>query len=765
MDQQSLRELEYRCIQEQPPWCSAACPLHVDVRAFTAQAAAGKWDAARKILERTMPFPGILGRICDHPCENVCKRLEVDEAVAVGALERCCIENSTPQSRPLVLPGKKGEAAVFGAGLAGLTVALDLARKGFRVSLRYPGETFGAGLTGLAVPKEEFDQAAALLKRIKVDLREAEIPDQAALDRLLENGLAVFLDLDEPAARVLAEGETPDAATLVLRRSGLFAGGGPDPEGGYSPIRQVADGRRASGGMDRFLQKVSLTAQRETEGPQETRLYTNIEGVAPAPRIIPADPGAGLSGEEGRAEAGRCLRCECMECVKACVYLENYKGYPKLYARQIYNNESIVKGHHKSNKMIDSCALCGQCEVVCPNDFSMANLCLSVRESMVRRGKMPPSAYDFALEDLRFNMGPHFALAQNAPGAEQCAYAFFPGCQLAGSAPNHVESVYDWLREALDDSVGLILGCCGAPALWAGERELFGRTLDALRKMIRPLGAPTLVTACSTCYDTLRRHAPDVNTTSLWEIMDRTGATPSPAPGRVPAALAVHDPCTTREHPKLRAAARSLAGKCGVEVQELPYNNELTSCCGYGGLMSCANPGLAREVAERRAQQHSGDYLAYCAMCRDVFASTGKRVWHLLDLLFPEAAGENPAARSSTGFSERRENRSRLRRNMLKALWGEEAGLMEPHEAVNIAMDADVASRMEDRRILKEDLQRVILHAQETGLRLQDPTSGRYLAYHRPVRVTYWVEYAPEEDGYRVFNAYSHRMALEGDRQ
>ena len=71
MEQAELRELEARCIQEEAPWCTAACPLHVDVRTFMAQAAAGDWAAARKTLERAMPLPGVLGRLCDHPCEAV----------------------------------------------------------------------------------------------------------------------------------------------------------------------------------------------------------------------------------------------------------------------------------------------------------------------------------------------------------------------------------------------------------------------------------------------------------------------------------------------------------------------------------------------------------------------------------------------------------------------------------------------------------------------------------------------------------------------
>ena len=88
MDQQELRELEYRCIQEEPPWCTADCPLHVDARALAGFIGQERWTDAWKVLRKRMPLPGILGRICDAPCESRCKRGEAGDAIHIGALER-----------------------------------------------------------------------------------------------------------------------------------------------------------------------------------------------------------------------------------------------------------------------------------------------------------------------------------------------------------------------------------------------------------------------------------------------------------------------------------------------------------------------------------------------------------------------------------------------------------------------------------------------------------------------------------------------------
>jgi len=79
---------------------------------------------------------------------------------------------------------------------------------------------------------------------------------------------------------------------------------------------------------------------------------------------------------------------------------------------------------------------------------------------------------------------------------------------------------------------------------------------------------------------------------------------------------------------------------------------------------------------------------------------------------------------------------------------------------MQLTFTPEVLARMEQRMILKEDVERAIRHAEETGARFSDPSTGHLLTNHRPVAVTYWVEYAPSEAGFQVFNTYSHRMDL-----
>jgi hypothetical protein len=83
---------------------------------------------------------------------------------------------------------------------------------------------------------------------------------------------------------------------------------------------------------------------------------------------------------------------------------------------------------------------------------------------------------------------------------------------------------------------------------------------------------------------------------------------------------------------------------------------------------------------------------------------------------------------------------------------------MEPSIALHIS--EELSTLLEERMILVEDVRRTIAHAEQTGDKIENPANGRFVASFRPVSVTYWVEYSPEDNGFTVHNAYSHRMEV-----
>jgi Fe-S oxidoreductase len=769
VNQKELRRYEQKCIQEEAPECRAACPLHVDARALAGSMAQENWAHAWKTLRRHLPLPGILGRICDAPCRARCRRGDAGDPIDIGGLERALVSRTdpTPVKLPPILPKHKS-VAVWGGGLSSLTVAWDLARKGYTLTLFEPAERLGGQLLATH-PKRLSESILAeeltLFERLGVTIR---------LNTNLSPDAFISAEIDFDARFLGLEGLDEVDRERLDSIENLFYGGASD-QSAHSPVWQAAQGRWAATSIDRYVQKVSLSAGREKEGPYATRLFTRIDDIAPLPVVRPTDAEQGYTLEEAAQEAARCIQCECLECVKVCAYLAHYKGYPKKYAREIYNNDSIVMGARQANKMINTCSLCGLCERVCPEDFAMQDLCLEARKQMVAKEKMPPSAHEFALLDMAFSQGPAFALARPDPDLDMAkassAHLFFPGCQLCASTPQTVFEVYAYLRRKLKGGVGLMLDCCAAPAHWAGCEEQFQQALKDLKQKWRDLGKPGVVAACSTCLKVFKEHLGEIPVTSLWETLETAGLPQKDPELSVPNRLAIHDPCTARYAAPVQRAVRSLAADLGITVEELPLSGETTECCGFGGLMQNAHPEVAEVSRRRRADLSPSPYLAYCAMCRDNLAAAGKPSVHLLDLIFPPTGWPHPAHRPRPGWSERQENRARLKECFLTELWKESPPEMAAHEKIRLQMAPEVAKLLERRRILLSDIQKVIYHAETSGQKFFHKATGRFKAAYRPYRVTFWVAYAPSDeasrggdapktDTYSVYNAYAHRMTV-----
>ena len=810
MEQDQLREWERKCIQEEPPECKAACPIHLDARLFVKEMGRGDREAAFKVLAKSMPFPGILGRICDHPCELRCKRGEVEAPIAIGLLERHCVESADRKARVQLLPRRDQRIAILGGALAGLTAAWDLLKKGFQVTLFESGDRLGGSLREYAesvLPRQVIREELSVLEILKGEFRFGQAFAPELFEEICRNFDAVFIDGESSAGWALPierkdGGEiVVDPATGATSREGVFAGGGTRISGPYSPVNETLQGRKGSLSIERFIQKAQMGAGRENEGPFQTRLFTNVEGIDPLPRVMPADPAAGYGDEEARGEAGRCLQCECMECVKVCLYLERYEGYPKKYARQIFNNEQVIFGAaHTKNQFVNSCSGCGLCETVCPNNLYMGDLCLQARRSMNEQQFMPASFHEFALQDMAHSRGGRFALCRHEPGTVAGAWLYFPSCQLCATSPGEVLSSYRHLRERLAGGVGMMLDCCGAPAYWAGRDDLFQESLAGLKNNWERMGKPRVITACATCQSIFREHLPGMESVSLWSVLEDIGLPEADASGeKTRRIVSIADPCITRHAPDTRASVRSIVQSLGIGIEELPLSGGKPECCGYGGLMFNANPKLAKDVMAHRAgksipvatppsarpktlpggwyrtrlqegadtvyyssQASDHDYLAYCAMCRDNLAAEGKRVSHLIELVFPNFPGADPAARGWISWTERRANRSRVQEGMLRELGEGRGRRVEDYENVRLHIAPEVRRRIDDRRILEDDLRRVIDHAERTGKRLKNNRNGQFLACFQSGHVTFWVDYTPESEGVRVHNAYCHRMNIVG---
>lgn len=758
MDQKKLRELEATCIQEEPPACKAGCPLGVDARTFALAMAQGDMDAARAVLDKSMPFAPITARLCEAPCESFCLRKNLGGPIALGMLERLCIQEGQTKAKILRLPARPKKVLVIGSGPSSLCVAFDLAKKGYPIVVCHRDTVPGGWLREVpeaVLPREILDAELSRLADLHVAFQPVMILDTTLIAEYGADAVYVGQD-DTIAADLLNLLHEPDATTFALEKSSWFTGGMNTADSATRFITAISHGREAAVSIDRFLQGASLTLSRVLLRNGRTALHTNTQGVEPKPRVRPVDP-ARYTREEAVAEAGRCLNCQCLECVKHCVYLKDNDGYPKAYARRVFNNLAIVQGMRQANRFINSCSLCGQCEVICPNDFSMASMCLNARRKMVRERRMPPSAHWFALEEMRAAKSEQAALVHHAPGMQNSAAMFFPGCQLGGIRPDQTLRLYERLLE-LEPQTGIWLDCCAAPAHWSGREDEFADMVRQLEHTWDDMGQPVVITACSTCLKMFRDHLPALNVVSVWTVL----AVHAVRPVIGPAPLALSDPCTSRHDAETRNAVRALLQSAGQPLADLPMSGELTECCGFGGLMDNANPALARKVAQTRVAQSDADFLTYCAMCREQLAKTGKPVLHILDLLFPDVA--HAATEPPAGISARRANRRKLK-NMVLTRCGQEEIPRQQWADIHVLIAEPVAVLLEERRIMLDDLQQVLFRVKNGGGYFAHGTNGLRIASAELGEVTFWVEYRTTDEGFEVIRAWSHRMRIAGEKR
>ncbi|HWQ77603.1 MAG TPA: FAD-dependent oxidoreductase [Anaerovoracaceae bacterium] len=758
---EALFEACEKCIHEEPAACAARCPVHVDVAALAAEMEKSDFKKAYKILEKRIPFAGIIGMICDHPCEAACVRGGLDQPVNVSELERAAVSyGHTPYKKYDILPKKKGKAAVVGGGVSGLTAAFELDKKGFQVTVYEQTRRLGGRIwsyEGERIGREAIEEELQTVGKLGVRVNYDSRIGTEDLNALTKEYDAVYLGTGEWEEALYIHPETFQVLDWPV-----FAGG--RLTGNDSVIHAVSSGKRAAVSMERYIKKISLTASREREGSFVTPLNYNTEDVEPSARIEKTREV--YTEAEAVKEAERCLKCRCVECIKACSHLQRFNVSPKSYGNQIRVNENVIMGTRYANKMINSCAMCGLCGEQCPLDIGMRDLVRQTRESMTEKGKMPPSAHDFALKDMEFSNSSQFFMVKPPPtpgnGNTAAAYLFYPGCQLSASSPEYVEKTYRYLLSTIEEGVGLMLGCCGAPADWAGRTDLMRESTERFRTIWTEAGKPAFIFACSSCISIFERYLPEIPHVSLWEIFRRYGL-PESAGKKHGHILNVHDACSTRHRSEVHESVRAVAAELGYQIEELKYSGVKTKCCGYGGLVYFSNREQADGFAGDRIKESKADLLVYCSMCKDLFVDQGKRTFHILDLIFAEDP-EEAALRKKPNLSRRHENRAGFKIRILRELWGEEPETdLTQRNKLNLVIPPETWETMEKRFILFGNIEEVIAHSRMSGKRFFNPEDSSYLAHLRIKHVTYWVRYAEKEDGIHIMSVYSHRMEVKED--
>jgi formate dehydrogenase (NADP+) beta subunit len=192
--------------------CQWACPAHTDVPEYIRLIAQGRFTDAYLINRESNVFPGILGRVCDRPCEPACRRGRVEaKPVAICRLKRVAADHRDDVSGrlpriPRVKNGKR--IACIGAGCASLTVANDLMPLGYEVTIfeQYgePGGLMRTNIPSFRLPATVLDEEIEMITGMGVDLR-LNHPIKS-LRQLIESGGfdAVFVGSGAPKGKDLS---------------------------------------------------------------------------------------------------------------------------------------------------------------------------------------------------------------------------------------------------------------------------------------------------------------------------------------------------------------------------------------------------------------------------------------------------------------------------------------------------------------------------------------------------------------------------------
>ena len=724
------------CFREEPASCECACPFGLEIRSFLKKAAKGRWPAAYRDLCTAIPFPSVAAQLCPRPCEGRCQRAALGGALNVGGLEQACIGfAASEKAQDFPLPPKTQRVAVVGAGPAGLACALAMARKKYPVTVF----DFAPGWGGHLRERPEFaDFDADFAKQFSAQSVEFRF-ETAADEASLAGFDAVYVATGDPAAD-FGLGGSWDPALFTTEHPGWFLGGGVV---GMPLMESMAAAKKLSQLMEAYLQTGRAALVVEQDVSDCPGHFVEHPGEEPKPRVEPAG-GVRYTKDEAKAEAARCMQCVCDGCMSGCELMAHYRKAPAKLATEISADSHTAPpfSNCTATRQTYSCNLCGLCADRCPEGVDLGALFKFSRVDRWQRGKWVPGMYDYWLRTLDFHGDDGFYAS-----AEPCGTVFFPGCQLTSSAPQQVLELWHWLKEK--NGAGILLGCCGAPADWAGDLDRQQANGQKLRGAWEAVGRPEILTACATCADQLRAQFPEASVRSVYEVLAEQDAPTAALPF---AEAAVFDPCAARRDDGMHRAVRALAERAGCTVSELPGGG---NCCGYGGHIRLANPELYREITDHRAAESDKPYLVYCANCLEVFRSKGKPAVHVLSAVFGGASAETPT------LEQKRKNALFVKGVLMSELENKTPEpRSNPWDGLNPEFSDEVRANMEDKLITDSDAAEAIFTAEQAQDYFVDDSGLRTACLMKKV-LTYWVDYRVLPDGgFRVENAYCHRMRI-----
>ncbi len=207
------------------PPCNNACPAGENIQAWLAYTEEGNYEAAWRQIMDDNPLPACMGRVCYHPCETACNRVQLDDAVGINSVERFLGDQALKyewKMEPGVATGKR--VMIVGAGPGGLSAAYHLRRLGHEVTI-FESSPKAGGMIRYGIPKYRMPREKLTAEIARIEAMGVKIQYNTRIDDVLAtqregNFDAVLLAIGAQLARQIdipATGNPPviDALTVL----------------------------------------------------------------------------------------------------------------------------------------------------------------------------------------------------------------------------------------------------------------------------------------------------------------------------------------------------------------------------------------------------------------------------------------------------------------------------------------------------------------------------------------------------------------------